>query len=126
MGYLLDTHALWWDAFEPERLGTLAKDVLIRGEELYVSVASAWELGIKLGLGKLRLEERLDVFMQERLGQGFDLLPIKFSHLESLRALPFHHRDPFDRLLIAQARCEGLTLLSADRAFADYDVALVW
>ncbi len=126
MAYLLDTHALWWDAFEPERLGVLAQEVLIRGEGIYVSVASAWELGIKLGLGKLRLEERLDVFMQERIGQGFELLPIKFHHVESVRALPMHHRDPFDRLLIAQAKCEGLTLISADRAFADYSVPLLW
>lgn len=120
---LLDTHVfLWWKINAP-RLGPAAREAIAHADLVLVSAASAWEAAIKGQLGKLELTER---FTQGVEDSGFDKLPIGFEHAEEIARLPPHHRDPFDRMLIAQARVERLTLVSGDRALAPYDVPILW
>lgn len=128
MKALLDTHTLLWLVGEPEKLPVRVTDICEDGQNaLYISIASFWELAIKMSLGKIELDDnalaRLKTWCDENAVQ---LLPISLKHCQQVQTLPFHHRDPFDRLLIAQALCEQLVLLSADEHFADYDVAVVW
>ncbi len=87
-----------------------------------VSIASPWELAIKENLGKLRVPSDLAAVLEE---ERFDLLPINLAHIEVVRSLPRHHGDPFDRIIIAQAQVENLTVVSSDRWFQAYDVALI-
>jgi PIN domain nuclease of toxin-antitoxin system len=95
--------------------------------ECYVSVASAWEIAIKVSLGKLRIEGALDRFLPEQLAQnGFQALPIDLKHTARVATLPFHHRDPFDRLLVAQAIEEELSVVTADPVFAKYGAKHIW
>lgn len=128
MKLLLDTHAfLWWVEGTPA-VGRRAKAAISNPEnEVLFSVASCWELAIKLSLGKLRLGERLERFIPDQLGlNGFSLLDIRLAHVVRVADLPFRHRDPFDRLLVAQALEEDLTVVSADRVFRKYGVAVIW
>lgn len=92
---------------------------ILGAEEVFVSAASAWEAAIKAGLGRLRLPDRFERGVEE---SGFAKLMVTFAHAEQVADLPRHHRDPFDRLLIAQARVEGLTLVTADEALGVYEV----
>lgn len=121
MNLLLDTHTfLWWDS------GTLARSVVKRIQaagDVYVSAASAWEIAIKASLGKI--EARASIAEASR-DYGFLPLPISLEHAEGVRGLPRHHRDPFDRILVAQAIAEGLALVSKDPWLGRYDVELVW
>ena len=125
---LLDTHTfIWWDT-DPDKLSPNASMFLHDDEhELLFSVASAWEMQIKLQLGKLKLEIPLAEMIeaQQRIN-GLEILPIALSHVLALGELPSHHKDPFDRLLIAQANAEGATLVSRDSVFAEYSVNVVW
>jgi len=118
---LLDTHTLlWWDA------GELDKAVVKRiqsAAEVYVSAATLWEVAIKSALGKLVIGRSLRALLDDN---GFVSLPIDVPHIEALASLPTHHRDPFDRMLVAQARAEHLTLVTKDPLLALYDVAVVW
>lgn len=118
---LVDSHALLWYLAGDERLGESNRE-LIEGGAM-VSVASIWEIGIKAGLGKLDVPDDLP---DRVLEFGFAMLPITPEHGWRVRHLPFHHRDPFDRLLIAQAQVEDLSILSVDSAFAAYEVEVVW
>jgi PIN domain nuclease of toxin-antitoxin system len=127
MRLLLDTHAfIWWDG-EPSRLSprvaALCKDP---ANTLVFSVASAWEMQIKIQLGKLSLRLPLQDIVREQQADGIDILPITLAHAYELQHLPRHHGDPFDRLLIAQARVEGLTLISHDHVFSSYAVPVMW
>jgi PIN domain nuclease of toxin-antitoxin system len=126
MAVLLDTHAfLWWVTDDP-RLSKRARRT-ISGTACLLSVASCWEMAIKVSLGKLTVPGALDRFVQEQLEvNGFNLLPIALEHTGRAAALPFHHRDPVDRLLAAQALCEELSLVTADPAFRRYGVTSVW
>lgn len=128
MKLLLDTHALLFWVYEPTRLGTAALRALAeRDNQVFWSVASSWEVAIKVGLGKLELDGPVaEVIPSELLRNGFTLLPIDHAHVLAVSKLPRHHGDPFDRLLVAQAQAEGLSLVSADSRFASYDVAIVW
>ena len=120
---LLDTHVfLWWKLDDP-RLGAPARDLIATADLVFVSAASAWEAAIKAGLGKLALAADFASGVAE---SGFGRLPIGFEHAAETRQLPYHHRDPFDRMLMAQARVERLTLVTHDRQFEPYDVALFW
>ncbi len=95
--------------------------------QCFVSHASAWEIAIKTSLQKLRLDIAYDeLFPAAVLANGFGFLEPKLSHYQELLSLPFHHRDPFDRLLIAQARMENMTLVSCDREFSAYAVPVIW
>lgn len=121
-GYLFDSHVLLWFDGEPQRLaGMLLKGMLPRSN-VFVSVATAWELGIKLASNKLNLRVPVSKMVQ---AYGFKELSITFQHVEVAAALPFHHRDPFDRLLIAQALVEGLVLVTSDKKLAQYGVPIV-
>ncbi len=129
MKLLLDTQCwLWWFA-EPERLSESA--VLQMSDEsngLWLSVASVWEMGIKVAIGKLRLPESLDTYVASRLRQ-LDTRPLEITAPHAMRAaaLPMHHRDPFDRMLVAQAQLEAMALVSADEVFRKYnDTVVVW
>jgi len=127
MKLLLDTHIfLWWIADDP-RLPAAAQQALGDGTNCtYVSVASIWEIGIKAGLGRLLLPEPATDFMAEQLRvNGFTLLPISLAHALHIVQLPSHHRDPFDRLLIAQAKLDGLRLVTCDAAFAAFGIDLL-
>lgn len=107
---------------------TLADEAIRNPDNtIWLSAASAWEITIKAGLGKLRLPDRAARFVEaQRKVNGFGWLPIEPAALDTLQDLPFHHRDPFDRLLIAQAISLGHTLTSADQVFADYAVQRLW
>jgi PIN domain nuclease of toxin-antitoxin system len=118
---LLDTHTfLWWDS------GKLVRSVVNRIQaagDVYVSAASAWEVAIKASLGKI--EARASI-AKAILDYGFMPLAISLEHADAVRALPLHHRDPFDRILVAQAMTDGLTLVSKDPVMERYDVEVVW
>lgn len=117
---LLDTHVfLWWLADHP-RLGAEARAVIQdSGNEMYVSAASGWEIAIKRQLGKLQVPDDLDAAVE---AEGFSHLPISFFHGEQAGLLPSHQRDPFDRMLVAQAQAEGLAIVTADPKLALYGV----
>jgi PIN domain nuclease of toxin-antitoxin system len=118
---LLDTHVLiWWD--EGRRLATEARRAIADADSVYVSAASAWEVAIKTGLGRLRPIRTVEQAVDE---SGFLELPVTFRHAERVGKLPPHHRDPFDRLLIAQADVEELTLVTRDAVFARYGVGII-
>ena len=119
---LLDTEALiWWDANDP-RLGGKARAAIQDASEVYVSAASAWEIVIKSSLGKLRTTRRPAKAVADG---GFRELPVTFEHAEAVRALPRHHADPFDRIIIATATVEGCTIVSSDEKFTLYHVPLL-
>ena len=121
MRLLLDTHVLiWWD--EGRRLAAEARRAIADADSVYVSAASAWEVAIKTGLGRLRPTRTVEQAVDE---SGFLELPVTFRHAERVGKLPPHHRDPFDRLLIAQADVEELTLVSRDSEFARYGVGVI-
>jgi len=128
MKILLDTHTwLWWQS-APDRLNDL---ILARladpGESLLFSAASSWEIAIKYALKKLELPESPAVFVPKRLARGgFTPLPVEHAHALRVAELPLHHRDPFDRLLIAQAQLEGATVATGDPQFLLYDVDILW
>ena len=128
MRILLDTHPmLWWLADDP-RLSDVAREILVNGRnQLVWSLASSWEIAIKVGIGRLRLARPLpELFAEIVSGQGVELLPITHDHCTVLGSLPLAHRDPFDRMLLAQARAEGLPILSADAKLSRYDVDVRW
>lgn len=126
MKYLLDTAVWLWSVGPTERLSKKARELLASGEEeLYLSVASSWEISIKASLGKLKLPEPPDRYVPKRLAeQGILPLPILQSHALGVFTLPPHHQDPFDRMLISQALVEGMCIVTSDRAFADYPVEI--
>ena len=128
MKILLDTHTILWFVEDVGRMSEAVK-VMIENEEneKFVSLASAWEIAIKVGLGKLSLNTSIEVFFADLLRRnGFSLLPISLPQALSVRSLPLHHRDPFDRLLIAQSLMEGMPIVSADLALDAYGVSRLW
>lgn len=128
MALLLDTHAfLWWVEDSP-RLSKKARAAIGRREEIcFLSLASCWEMAIKISLGHLKLTQRLDRFVAEHMAaNGIHPLSIQLPHAARVVDLPFHHRDPFDRLLAAQAIEEDLSIVSADAVFTRYGVKRVW
>jgi PIN domain nuclease of toxin-antitoxin system len=123
MRLLLDTlTVLWWQG-DDAQLGQAARRAIGAAEVVFVSPASAWELAIKGALGKVRLPVSFEMVMED---SGFTQLPISLAHVAALSALPPYHADPIDRMLIAQALSEQLTLVSHDRQFAPYGVSIVW
>ena len=128
MKLLLDTHTfIWWDS-EPQRLSQQVLNMCQDPENvLLVSVASLWEIQIKLQLGKLKLNTPLaELVLGQQEINKIDILDIKLDHVLALGKLPSHHKDPFDRLLIAQAGIEEAILVSKDKIFTEYAVKLVW
>jgi PIN domain nuclease of toxin-antitoxin system len=128
MRLLFDTHSfMWWES-EPNKLSRKAADALRDpANQLVLSVASVWEMQIKLQLGKLQSRLPLPQLIEnQRRNNRLKVLPVTLAHVLALQDLPFHHKDPFDRLLIAQANVEGAVLLSHDPMFAQYPVHLLW
>ena len=128
MKLLLDTHTfMWWDsnpAKISERVLTLIRDP---DSQVLLSLASLWEIQIKSQLGKLTLRDNLaDIVQQQQNENGIVLLPIEFSHILALEQLPLHHRDPFDRLLIAQSRIESAAIATRDELFQRYACQTTW
>jgi len=124
-GILLDTHVyLWWLVGSP-RLGAKTVNAIRTTPIVLVSAASAWECAIKENLGKLTMPEDY-TFMETLLATGFDDLPVSIWHAQGVRNLPNHHKDPFDRILIAQAIYENLTLVTVDEQIRAYDAPVLW
>lgn len=124
MRLLLDTHVLlWWWSDDPRLAGGIRDAIGLAENSVFVSAASAWEMTIKVALG--RLDAPVEEFEALAEVSGFDLLPITAADAVAVGTLPPFHRDPFDRMLIAQARTHGLVLVSVDRAIAAYDVSIL-
>lgn len=123
MRLLLDTHVvLWWLEADPRIEDEVLGAISSTENEVFVSAVSATEIAIKSVLGKLRTPDDLELQVTQN---WFTPLPLTIRHGQAVGELPLHHRDPFDRMLIAQARCEGLTLVTADKAIQKYDVPLL-
>jgi len=125
MNYLLDTHSFIWWLNDSKKLSQRARRIISdSNNRIFVSHASQWEIAIKVAIGRLTFPvEKLETEVVEN---GFELLALSTQHIMQIANLPLHHRDPFDRLLIAMAQKESLTLLSRDEMFASYDVSLAW
>ena len=128
MKLLLDTHTFIWWANEPEKLSEKAVAACQdNSNTLMLSVVSAWEMQIKMQLGKLKINRPIEELIKtQQQANGLQVLPIELAHVFSLSNLPSHHKDPFDRLLIAQAKVEGATLVSVDPVFSSYGVQVLW
>jgi PIN domain nuclease of toxin-antitoxin system len=129
MKVLLDTHTFLWFLLDAKSLSTKAKALIEDANtQPRLSIASLWEIAIKLSLGKLQIPQPFERFIQTQLDLNkIGILPIEIRHLEKVSALPLHHhRDPFDRLLIAQATVENISIISADPAFDAYPVTRLW
>lgn len=126
MKLLLDTHIFIWWADQPERLSPAALSALQdETNEIVLSVASVWEMQIKMQLGKLKLSLPLkEIIQNQQETNDLTISPVALPHVLALDALPFHHKDPFDRLLIAQSIAEGFTIVTADSQFSAYSVQL--
>lgn len=128
MNLLFDTHIFIWSTSDAARLSDRARQLIADPQHTkWFSLVSAWEMQIKSQIGKLTFQKPLDVLIDEQQRvNGLQILPIQLAHITTLSQLPLHHRDPFDRLLIAQAVHHDFVLVSHDGAFEQYDVRLVW
>jgi len=126
--FLLDTHTfIWWVENAPQLSAKARKAIENRENECYFSLASSWELAIKSSIGKLKLTIPVREYVPQHLAANdFQQLSISFRHIAKVEALELHHRDPFDRLIIAQAIEENMSLISADKTFDLYNVPRVW
>jgi len=120
---LLDTHVFLWWRLDSARLKLPVRRIIASSDEVLVSVVSAWEAALKRGLGRLKIEEPFASMITD---SGFVELPLSFAHVEQFAVLPRLHSDPFDRMLIAQARAEAVTVVTHDRQFEGYGVPIVW
>jgi len=125
---LLDTHALLWFAMDDPQLSKAADAAISDSENtVYVSPASYWEIAIKVSIGKYPLTVPFETFITHAIeGNQFRILPIEPKHVNKICSLPHHHKDPFDRLVIAQAIVEQMTVINSDKAFAAYPVKVHW
>ena len=127
MRYLLDTHAFLWHFDGSDKLSETAVSVIENADiQKHISIASIWEFAIKYSTGKIGFEGGISRLWEIITRSGFAILPIKQSHLAGIIDLPFIHRDPFDRLFVAIAKAEGMTILTADENIHKYDVPSVW
>ena len=128
MRLLLDTHSFLWFTSNDSKLSDVAYAAIKHvNNEVFVSIASVWEIAIKVSIGKFDLRKPVDEFVEEQLeSAGIELLNISVTHVAAVSHMPFHHRDPFDRLLIAQAKVENLSLVSVDAKFDVYGVTRIW
>ena len=127
MDVLLDTHAVIWYVTKDSRLSKTSYEIIDDpANKCFISIASLWEMGIKFSIGKLELNNDLQQIFEIIHRTGFEFLPISVNHVLSCAQLPFHHRDPFDRIIIAQALTEKLSIITQDTHFRKYDVTVVW
>jgi PIN domain nuclease of toxin-antitoxin system len=125
--FLIDTHFFLWFVLNDAKLGTKARALIVDPQnEVLISPATFWEIAIKVSIGKFSLPEAFGAFVEDQIQQNdFEILPITVAHADAVASLPFHHRDPFDRLLIAQAIVERIPILSADSMFDKYPVTRI-
>ncbi len=128
MRLILDTHTFLWFIFGDPQLSLTAVELLRDPvNEKLLSIASPWEVGIKVSAGKLTLSEPLEAYFDEQMKlNSVKMLPITLAHVACVSTLPLHHRDPFDRMLIAQSLMENIPIISADAAFDAYSVVRYW
>lgn len=128
MTVLLDTHALLWHYLDDPKLTAAARaSIADPTNQVFVSPASHWEIAIKLAIGKYSLQVSFGVFVQEAIfDNGFSILSIEPRHTAELIAMPFHHRDPFDRLIVAQAMVENKSIISGDAVLDAYPIRRIW
>jgi len=128
MMVLLDTHAFLWLVLGDERLSSRARAIIdADGTRVMISIASVWEIGIKSGIGKLDLPDEFEPFIREELRKrAIGILDLKLRHVFQVHALPLHHRDPFDRMLVAQSLAEGIPVVGRDRELDTYGVDRRW
>jgi len=126
--HLLDSHTLlWYTLGEAQLSGTASKLILDPANEIFISPASYWEIAIKISIGKLTLHQPYEDFVDACLNQyGFTILPITPKHTGALTTMPFHHKDPFDRLLVAQALVEDIPIVSIDTVLDQYGIKRIW
>jgi PIN domain nuclease of toxin-antitoxin system len=127
MRYLLDTHALIWFINGDKDLSAKARKAIEADRaENFVSIASLWEMAIKISLERLDLKTNFEEVKQKVNNNNFQILPISFEDILKISDLPFHHRDPFDRMIIAQSLTNDLVIISKDKLFKEYPVKLIW
>lgn len=127
MRLLLDTHAFLWFVAGDARLSRRARRAMENEEAvLFLSAASVWEMAIKSSLGRLTLPAPAVDYVAGKVRGGLQMLSVDWSHAAAVETLPFHHRDPFDRVLVAQAQAEKLAIVTGDVAFRQYDVQILW
>ena len=127
MKCLLDAHTVLWLTGNAPRLSEKAKSAIFDPtNRKFVSIVSAWEVAIKLSIGKLKIDGGVVEFFRMVDENGFIFLPIKKEHIEHIQTLPLHHRDPFDRMLVAIAASEGMSLITADENIHLYDISWIW
>lgn len=128
MNILLDTHTFLWFVADDQRLSDAARASIESDDsQPFLSIASVWEMAIKVSLGKLKLDQPFESFIPQQLAMnGIGILNLSLEHTAAVSTLPFHHRDPFDRLLIVQSRLEQMPLVSADAALDAYEVQRMW
>ena len=123
---LLDTHALIWFVSNDPNLPVSTREKIESADDVFLSIASLWEMAIKLNIGKLPLQGNFEDIEPQLIAAGITILPLTFADTVQFRYLPLHHRDPFDRILVAQTMNHSLVLISRDEAFDAYPIRRVW
>ena len=127
MRLLLDTHAFLWFASGDRRLSQRARGSMeAEDAQLHISAATVWEIAIKAGRGRLTLPTPVDAYVAEKIAEGYRMVAVTWAHAAAVERLPVHHRDPFDRLLVAQGIAERLPIVTRDRVFRKYGVDVIW
>lgn len=128
MKVLLDTHTFLWWITDDNRLSSSAREIITNGDnELFLSAATGWEIAIKAQLGRIKLPKEPHSFIAEQLRlNSIQSIPIHMSHALHIYSLPNHHRDPFDRMIVAQAQLEDLAILTMDSQIARYEIKVIW
>jgi PIN domain nuclease of toxin-antitoxin system len=123
---LVDTHAFLWYLAGDQRLSRRARHAIEESEEWWLSAASVWELAIKAGLGRVSLPKSVADYIAAKVRDGLRVLSIEWPHAAAAEQLPFHHRDPFDRLIVAQAQTDRLRIVTKDAVFRKYGLQTIW
>ncbi|MBW8049246.1 MAG: type II toxin-antitoxin system VapC family toxin [Cytophagales bacterium] len=127
MRLLLDTHAFIWFVEDDKKLSGKAKEEIENPDNIIIlSIASLWEMSIKISIGRLKLKKPYKEVISYVNEKGIEILSINFEHTLEVSKLEFHHKDPFDRLIISQAKMENMTIVSKDKLFDDYDIKRLW
>ena len=126
MKYLLDTNALIGLLFRPDFLSDISKEVLEESTDLYVSIMSLWEIGIKQSIGKIDIASSAIEMNDACKELGVDIVPLRAAHIDQMKQLPMIHRDPFDRIIISQAMVEEMVLITSDAIIPKYGVEILW
>lgn len=127
MNLLLDTHTFIWFINGNKELSDKAKRIIENpSNKSYISIATIWEMAIKISLERLKINKPFESILEQILKNNFEILPITFEHTLLISKLSFHHRDPFDRIIIAQGHIEKMTIVTKDENFSKYNIKLLW